>query len=200
MVGAHELNTPSFPHVSLRKKAVNLLYEIFPNTMIHKLTARQTVDASIEDVWDFFSNPGNLNLITPPSLHFQILAGDEHPMHNGQIIHYRIRILPLIHVKWVTEIKNVVPLSSFTDEQRFGPYKFWSHHHQFLPFAYGIEIIDTVHYSIGFGFLGEILHLLWIKHKLAYIFRYRKDKIRTLIFSLKYGGSLTISKISHTHN
>ncbi|MCJ7772375.1 MAG: SRPBCC family protein [Desulfobacterales bacterium] len=169
----------------------NLSYEAASKTMIHKLTSHQTVKATIEEVWDFFSNPRNLNLITPPSLHFQILTGDERPMHNGQIIHYRIRILPLVHVKWVTEIKNVVELSSFIDEQQLGPYKFWRHIHKFVPTDYGIEIIDTVHYSIGFGFLGEMLHFLWIKRRLAYIFRYRKDKIRTLISSLEYGGSLT---------
>lgn len=151
--------------------------------MIHKLTSHQTVDTTIEKVWDFFSNPGNLNLITPPSLRFQILTGDEVPIYNGQIIHYRIRILPLIRVNWVTEIKNVVPLSSFMDEQRFGPYKFWLHHHQFVPSDHGVDIIDTVHYSTGFSFFGEIVHYLWIKRQLAHIFRYRKNIISAFVSS-----------------
>lgn len=150
---------------------------------MHKLTSLQTVDATIEDVWDFFSNPSNLNLITPPSLHFQILSGDNFPIYNGQIIHYRIRILPLIRVNWVTEIKNVLPLSTFTDEQRSGPYKLWTHLHQFVPSDNGVDIIDTVHYSIGFSFLGEILNYLWIKRQLVYIFRYRRVRIKKLISS-----------------
>ena len=151
--------------------------------MIHKLTSLQTVDATIEKVWDFFSNPGNLNLITPLSLHFQIRSGDEVPIYNGQIIHYRIRILPLVRVSWVTEIKNIVPLSSFMDEQRFGPYKFWLHHHQFVPSDNGVDIIDTVHYSTGFSFFGEIVRYLWTKRQLAHIFRYRKERIRALVSS-----------------
>lgn len=151
--------------------------------MIHKLISHQTVNAAIEDVWEFFSNPGNLNLITPPSLDFEILSGDERPMHNGQIIYYRIRILPLVYVKWVTEIKNVVELSSFIDEQQVGPYKSWQHLHQFVPSDKGIEIIDTVHYSIGYSFLGEILHYAWIKRRLAYIFQYRKERIKALMSS-----------------
>ncbi|MBW1813197.1 MAG: SRPBCC family protein [Deltaproteobacteria bacterium] len=153
--------------------------------MIHKLTSHQTVDTTIEKVWDFFSNPGNLNLITPPSLRFQIRSGDEVPIYNGQIIHYRIRILPLVRVSWVTEIKNIVPLSSFMDEQRFGPYKFWLHHHQFVPSDNGVDIIDTVNYSTGFYFFGEIVHYLWIKRQLAYIFRYRKERIKALVSSKK---------------
>jgi len=149
--------------------------------MIHQLTSLQTVDATIEKVWDFFSNPCNLNLITPPSLKFQILSGDEVPIYNGQIIHYRIQILPLVRVNWVTEIKNVEPLSSFMDEQRFGPYKFWLHHHQFMMSDHGVDIIDTVHYSIGFSFFGEIMHYLWINRQLAHIFRYRKERIESLV-------------------
>lgn len=149
--------------------------------MIHKLESHQTVNATIEDVWDFFSNPGNLNLITPPSLHFQILSGDEVPIYNDQIIRYRIKILPLLRIHWVTEIKDIVPLSTFTDQQIQGPYKLWIHHHQFIPTDNGVNIIDTVQYRIGFSILGEILHLLWIKHQLAYIFRYRRNKIEQFI-------------------
>lgn len=151
--------------------------------MIHKLIFHQTVNATIEDVWDFFSNPRNLNLITPPSLHFQILSGDEVPIYNGQIICYRIRISPFLHVNWVTEIKGIVSLSTFTDEQIKGPYKLWIHHHQFIPTANGVDIIDTVQYRIGFSILGESLHSLWIKRRLSYIFRYRRERIKSFFTS-----------------
>lgn len=151
--------------------------------MVHKLTFRQTVDATIEKVWNFFSKPSNLNLLTPPFLHFRILSGDEHPIYNGQIISYSIRILPLIRVKWVSEIRDVVPLSSFIDEQRFGPYKFWRHHHQFVSSDSGIDIIDNVHYCMGFSFFGEVVRRLYVKRQLEIIFRYRKERIAALIAS-----------------
>ena len=154
--------------------------------MIHKLISRHTLDATIEDVWDFFSKPANLNLLTPPSLQFQILSGDELPIYNGQIITYRIRILPLIRVNWVTEIKAVVPLSSFVDVQRAGPYAFWHHHHQFVKSDKGVDIIDMVHYSVGFSFFGEVAHFFWIKRQLAYIFRYRKERMQALIPSTSF--------------
>ena len=149
--------------------------------MIHRLSSRQTVNAPIEDVWEFFSKPVNLNLITPPSLHFRILAGDEVPIYNGQIITYSIRILPLIRINWVTEIKEVEPLSYFIDEQRAGPYKSWHHRHQFVKTDHGVDIIDTVHYAIGFSFIGEIVRYLWVKRRLNYIFQYRREKIGTQI-------------------
>lgn len=145
--------------------------------MIHQLNSKQSIEASIEEVWDFFSKPENLNELTPPSLHFKTLSGEKEKTYSGQIITYRIRILPFIHIHWVTEIKNVIPYSSFIDEQRMGPYKFWHHYHQFIVTDTGVDIIDTVHYKVGFSFIGEILRHLWIKHKLKKIFDYRKEKI-----------------------
>ena len=37
--------------------------------------------------------------------------------------------VPLIPIKWVTEITHVVDKKYFVDEQRFGPYSFWHHKH-----------------------------------------------------------------------
>lgn len=148
--------------------------------MVHQLVTRQMVPADLDTVWRFFSQPANLNRLTPPDLQFQILAGAEQPMHSGQIIRYRIRLLPLVAVQWVTEIKDVTPLQSFVDEQRLGPYRFWHHRHDFVPHAEGIEIIDTVHYSVGYSLLGELLHGLWIRGRLQHIFKYRRSVITEL--------------------
>ena len=149
--------------------------------MLHQLTTRQTVQAPIEKVWEFSSRPDNLNLLTPPSLDFRILSGDDHAMHNGQIISYSIRILPMIRVRWVTEIKHVVPLSSFVDEQRVGPYKLWHHRHEFVPSADGVDIIDTVHYTLPFAFVGEFMHILWVRRRLQKIFGYRRERMQELL-------------------
>jgi len=149
--------------------------------MLHQLTTRQKVQAPIEKVWEFFSRPDNLNLLTPPSLDFRILSGDDREMHNGQIISYGIRILPMVRVGWVTEIKHVVPLSSFVDEQRVGPYKLWHHRHEFIPTDGGVDIIDTVHYTMPYSILGELMHLLWVRRRLHTIFHYRRERMVELL-------------------
>ena len=41
-------------------------------------------------------------------------------MYEGQIITYKVKILPGVWVPWVTEIKAVDEGKSFVDEQRFG--------------------------------------------------------------------------------
>ena len=149
--------------------------------MLHQLTTRQKVQAPIEKVWEFFSRPDNLNLLTPPSLDFRILSGDDREMHNGQIISYGIRILPMVRVGWVTEIKHVVPLSSFVDEQRVGPYKLWHHRHEFIPTDGGVDIIDTVNYTMPYSILGELMHLLWVRRRLHTIFHYRRERMVELL-------------------
>ena len=148
--------------------------------MIHQLKASQVVNASLEDVWAYFSIPGNLNDLTPPAMNFEILSGDDKKAFNGQIITYRIEVIPKIKVNWVTELKHVAPLESFVDEQRFGPYAFWHHLHEFVPVAGGVEIRDTVHYRVGFGFVGEVVRALWIKRQLEMIFAYRKERVAAL--------------------
>lgn len=155
--------------------------------MIHTLTTRQTVPASLEEVWDFFSRPGNLNRITPPSMHFRILSDEEPSTYAGQIIRYSIRILPFVRVRWLTEIKHVVLLSSFVDEQRLGPYKLWYHQHQFIPVKDGVEIVDTVHYAIGYSLLGDMVHRLWVRRQLEHIFNYRQEVIRRLFSGCREG-------------
>jgi len=63
-----------------------------------------------------------------------------------------------------------------------GPYKFWHHHHEFIITDTGVDIIDTIHYKVGFSFIGDLIRNIWIKNKLKSIFDYRKKKI-TQIFS-----------------
>ena len=157
--------------------------------MLYQLKTRQVVNAPIERVWEFFSRPDNLNLLTPSSLDFRILSGDERDMHNGQIISYSIRILPLVRVGWVTEIKHVVPLQSFVDEQRIGPYRLWHHTHEFRQVEGGVEISDTVNYTLPFGILGRFVHWLWVRRQLHFIFRYREHRMVELLSDTRPAGN-----------
>jgi ligand-binding SRPBCC domain-containing protein len=86
---------------------------------------------SLQEAWDFFSVPGNLDRITPDDMSFEILSGAKEPTFAGQIITYRIRPFLGIPMNWVTEITQAVAGSHFIDEQRFGPYRFWHHLHRF---------------------------------------------------------------------
>ena len=140
---------------------------------IYELKREQILKTDISTAWEFFSNPLNLNSITPPDLNFETISLPENKMYNGQIITYKIGLLPGIKQTWVTEIKSVADKKIFIDEQRFGPYKFWHHKHIFEEVNEGIIMKDLIHYALPFGILGNIIHSVFVKTKLENIFDYR---------------------------
>ena len=129
----------------------------------------------MEGAWAFFSAPSNLDEITPPDVGFETISGADEPMFAGQIIVHKLKILPMVRVRWVTEITHVVPGKMFIDEQRFGPYKFWHHRHEFEPTENGhVKMTDTVHYSVGKWIAGDIAHKFFVRRQLDKIFDHRR--------------------------
>ncbi|MES2811774.1 MAG: SRPBCC family protein [Bacteroidota bacterium] len=141
--------------------------------MLYTLHSTQKLPISIEEAWDFFSDPKNLNRITPDSMHFNTLSGDDRKMFQGQIIHYKISPFPLVTMEWVTEITHVANQKFFVDEQRFGPYAFWHHKHFFTPTEGGVLMEDIVHYKVPFGIIGRLFHPIIVRPKLEEIFKFR---------------------------
>ena len=139
----------------------------------YRLTRKQLLSMSIEDAWDFFSTPKNLSIITPAYMNFNILAGGEGKMYEGQIIKYKVNVIPMIRVPWTTEIRQVTPYVSFVDEQRSGPYRKWRHVHSFNIISSGIEMTDEIEYKLPFGIIGQFVHWLFVKRQLNAIFDYR---------------------------
>jgi ligand-binding SRPBCC domain-containing protein len=141
------------------------------------LERRQRVTASMEEAWDFMQNPANLDRITPPDLQFRIVNEVPAIMYNGLIVEYRITI-PLFGTHtWVTEIKHIRKGSSFVDEQRLGPYRFWYHYHEIRRENDGVLLIDQVFYQPPFGLLGRLLHRFYIRRTLERIFTYRRERL-----------------------
>ncbi|HOT97986.1 MAG TPA: SRPBCC family protein [bacterium] len=148
--------------------------------MVHHLHREQTVRATLEEVWAFFSDPRNLDALTPPDLAFRIIGQPAAHMYPGQMIEYRISFIKGIWSKWLTEIAHVEEPHYFVDEQRTGPYKLWHHEHRFIPKGEEILLVDHVTYVVGFGLIGDLLARLWINRKLAWIFDFRQRKTAEL--------------------
>ena len=137
----------------------------------YKFKTVQTIPVSLQTAWEFFSNPANLQVITPDQLGFNIISkyhGTK--MYPGQLIEYTLKPLLGIPVYWMTEITHVEEGNYFVDEQRYGPYSLWHHQHHFKETPAGIEMTDIVHYKIPFWFLGDIAHSIFIRKKLEEIF------------------------------
>lgn len=147
---------------------------------IYTLTKTQFVPTDMKTCWDFFSQPKNLQTITPPYMGFKILHGAAKTMYPGQIIEYKVSPVLNIPMQWVTEIKHVIPNELFVDNQMIGPYKLWHHKHFFEEKENGILMTDIVHYALPFGLLGRIAHALFVKNQLEEIFRYREKKVKEI--------------------
>jgi len=152
--------------------------------MPHSLSQSQFILADPARVWDYFSTPSNLDALTPPKMEFRIM-GEPGPMHEGQLISYRIRVAPAIWVNWLTEIRRVDEGRCFVDEQRIGPYRFWYHEHTFEPRDGGVLMYDHVTYALPLGLLGELAHALWVRRQLKYIFDYRRTAVERLFGNSK---------------
>ena len=144
--------------------------------MIHTLERTQLIPAPLGRVWEYFATPANLNALTPPDLQFKILDRPG-PMHVGQRIKYRIRLLPGVRVRWITEIREVNHERRFVDVQLRGPYAVWHHAHEFTAVNGGVEMLDRVTYALPFGSLGALVHTLWVGRTLRRIFDYRQQAV-----------------------
>lgn len=148
--------------------------------MPYYLRREQLIPAPIERVWPFFCDPRNLDRLTPDELRFKIVTPEPPRMYPGQIIEYRVRFMPGLWSTWVTEIRHVREERYFVDEQRIGPYRLWYHEHHFEPVEGGVLMRDQVTYALPAGPLGQAVHALWVKAKLARIFDYRRELVRQI--------------------
>ncbi|WP_153795837.1 SRPBCC family protein [Foetidibacter luteolus] len=151
---------------------------------VYSLKAVQKIPAGIEDVWAFFSNPGNLKDITPGHLAFKVTSKHHgNHIYAGQVIEYKVSPLLGIPLYWMTEITHVNHLQFFADEQRYGPYSLWHHQHHFKPVAGGVEMTDIVHYKIPFWVIGDMANTLFVRAQLKKIFIYRYAVVEKLFGS-----------------
>ncbi len=147
----------------------------------HSIKTVQKIPISLEKAWDFFSNPANLQAITPDNMGFKVISkhhGDT--MYAGQIIEYTVKPVLNISLYWMTEITQVKDNQYFIDEQRFGPYSLWHHQHHFKAIEGGVEMTDIVHYKNPLGILGRLANTFFVKKKLDTIFNFRYQKVEEL--------------------
>jgi ligand-binding SRPBCC domain-containing protein len=148
---------------------------------IYTLQTEQTVNLSIAAAWDFFSSPKNLQKLTPSHMGFTITSTVGEKLYPGQIITYKINILPGIKSSWVSEITQVKDQHFFIDEQRFGPYAMWHHEHWFESVADDKTIVkDRISYKLPLGPLGHLAQELFVKKQLKQIFNYRFTALTSL--------------------
>ncbi len=139
---------------------------------------QQFIPRPLDEVWQFFSRPENLNEVTPGDMSFEILSPITGiPMYEGMIIQYRISPFLDIKMDWVTEITHIREGEYFIDEQRFGPYALWHHQHHFQEQDGGVMMTDLLHYKVPYWIVGDIADALFVDRQIETIFSFRKKAI-----------------------
>ena len=147
---------------------------------IYQIKSKQVLPMTLDNSWNFFSDPRNLPKIIPPWLNLRITSDLPDKMYEGMIITYKVYPFLGIPSNWVTEITQVKEKNFFIDEQRFGPYKFWHHQHHFKQIDRGIEMEDIVTYALPFDPLSRPLNSLFVGKKIKEIFKFREEVLNKL--------------------
>ena len=86
---------------------------------VYNLKIVQKIPVTLDTAWDFFSNPSNLQTITPGNIGFNIISQHHgEKTYPGQIIEYYVSPVLNIPLYWMTEITHVKDQQYFVDEQR----------------------------------------------------------------------------------
>jgi len=140
----------------------------------HKLKTEIWLPQKRTTVFSFFTDPRNLEDLTPGWLHFEILTALPLQMKSGVLIDYGLRLYG-IPLHWQSEICVWEPPHRFVDRQIRGPYRVWIHEHTFAELNGGTLVADTVEYATPGGILVQTLFLA---RDLRRIFAYRHERLR----------------------
>lgn len=137
---------------------------------VHRLDSQIWIPRPIDEVFAFFSEARNLEVITPPWLHFRNVDRGPVAMAKGTRFEHRLRVKG-IPVRWESEITAWDPPHRFVDEQRRGPYAFWRHEHLFSCRDNGTDVVDRVDYVVPGG---SLVNRLLVAPDLQKVFEYRR--------------------------
>lgn len=140
-----------------------------------RLRTETWVSAPLDTVFHFFADAANLQVLTPPWVHFVIRTPGTIEMRPGARILYSIR-LHGIPVAWESEITVWQPPDRFVDEQRRGPYRRWAHTHTFAAERGGTRLVDEIEFAVPAGWLVGAL----VRRDLRQIFSFRQRALMRL--------------------
>jgi ligand-binding SRPBCC domain-containing protein len=172
--------------------------------MLHRAQFEQWVPVSLERVFLFFANPGNLVKIMPPWSGAELLevrlvpppgipsesatVSDRDPLAGtGSEIVASFRIIPLLPFRgqWTARIIEFEWNHHFADVQKKGPFRLFHHRHEFTSEMRngqsGTWVRDVLDYEVGFGFLGEVAQKIFVARQFQQMFAYRQRALETLL-------------------
>lgn len=155
---------------------------------IYGLNRSQVVHGCREEVFAFFADAENLEMLTPPWLRFRILSPRPIRMYTGTRIHYVLRLHGCL-VDWTSEITAWEPPFRFVDEQRRGPFRRWVHEHRFEDVENGTCVVDQIRYAVPGG---ALVHRFLVAPDLDRVFGFRRSTLAALFGAEPRGGRVAV--------
>jgi ligand-binding SRPBCC domain-containing protein len=172
--------------------------------MTHRIQFEQWVPAPIEQVFLFFSNPGNLPRIMPPQTGTELILlrlvpppgipeeratiTDRPPLAGaGSEIITSFRLIPFLpfRARWIALITEFEWNHHFADVQKQGPFKSFVHRHELKGEirgqVNGTVVRDVIDYEVGFGWLGNLANKFFIRRQFQSTFEYRQKALGKLL-------------------
>jgi ligand-binding SRPBCC domain-containing protein len=170
----------------------------------HRVEFEQWVPVSLERVFLFFANPGNLPRIMPPQTGTELVRlklvpppgiaaesatiTDRAPLAGvGSEIVTSFRVVPFLpfRAQWTALITEFEWNRHFADVQQRGPFKSFHHRHELREETRnqvrGTVVRDVIEYEVGFSLLGELAQKLFVSRQLQRTFTYRQQALEKLL-------------------
>jgi len=159
---------------------------------LYQLETRVQLPRPRAEVFQFFADAANLQVLTPDWLSFDIMTPLPFEMRQGALIDYRLR-LHGIPVRWKTQITIWEPPYRFVDEQLKGPYRQWVHEHTFEGVDGTSTLVgDRVRYAVPFGALAN---WLLVERDVRKIFAFRHRKLGEIFGGQEGAAEVRVERV-----
>lgn len=132
------------------------------------------VKRPIEKVWNFYTDVGHLEVITPKKIDLTIINVTNQKIIQGQEIWLSGKIATKIRrERWHSKIMLLRPYE-YVDEMLTGPFKKWKHIHKFQSIDdKQTEVTDVVEFELPYSIIGKLFEGYAYK-QLQDLFEHRK--------------------------
>ena len=134
----------------------------------------------LDKAWDFFANPYNAIITSPPSLLTDVDDSAPSQVTDGHEFNYKINIFPVLSSEVKTMIIQFQQKRRIVRQQVAGPFKHWQFELEFLDNGKDVEVHEKITYLPPYGKFGEFLDPVFIRPQIKKYLRYRSEKINKL--------------------
>jgi ligand-binding SRPBCC domain-containing protein len=109
--------------------------------------ASTTFPYPLDEVFGWHERPGAMRRLTPPWEPMRIVA-EAPDLTEGSRAVMELDVPGPVRPRWIARHTGYRPPHEFVDEQEHGPFRAWTHRHQFFSVPTGTRLVDEVAYDL----------------------------------------------------